>query len=121
MGDVGAAMVQSWVATKLDLRLLLGFLNYFHLKMPQPVSRLFPKLFVKSDDAQLVLTTNAIAILNTADGVSQLPTRRAPKQLAIVLDHSIRLVLHVNGVNVAPKLLSKHLQVALVSVRTLTL
>ena len=87
--------------------------------MPQPISRLFPKLSVKADDAQLTLTANAIAVFFTADGTSQLPTTRAPKELAITLNHSFRIILHVNGVNVTSGLLSKHLKNCLISVRLL--
>jgi hypothetical protein len=85
--------------------------------MPQPVSRLFPKLSQKSDDAQLTLTANAISVLFTANGDSHRPTTRAPKQLSIILQHSFRLILRVNLDNMPLWMLSKHLKAALVSVR----
>jgi hypothetical protein len=85
--------------------------------MPQPVSRLFPKLSQKSDDAQLTMTANALSVLYTADGGNLKPTIRAPKQLPIVIQDSFRLVLRVNIDNMPLRLLSKHLKDALVSVR----
>jgi len=85
--------------------------------MSQPVSRLFPKLSQKSDNAQLKMTANAIAVLFTANGVDHRPTMRAPKQLSIILQHSFKLILRVNIGSMPLGILSKHLKDALVSVR----
>lgn len=85
--------------------------------MSQPVSRLFPKLSQKSDNAQLTLTANAIAVLFTANGLNHRPTIRAHKQLSIVLQNSFKLILRVNIDSMPLGILSKHLKDALVSVR----
>jgi hypothetical protein len=85
--------------------------------MSQPVSRLFPKLSQKSDNAQLTVTVNAIAVLFTANGVNHRPTIRAPKRLSIVLQHSFKLIIRVNIGSMPLGILSKHLKDALVAVR----
>lgn len=83
--------------------------------MPRPLSRLFPKISVKADFAQLVLQPNAIATLIDADSPAH-PTRPAPKNLPIILGRSFRFTLRVNIPQFSLSLLSNHLRQALQAV-----
>jgi hypothetical protein len=65
--------------------------------MPQPLSRLFPKIILKSEEIQLALSANVIAIYhesaNAQPSSLPQPKRRIPKEMDIIVDREFKFVL----------------------------
>ncbi|CAG8594952.1 3510_t:CDS:2 [Acaulospora colombiana] len=82
--------------------------------MPQPLSRLFPKINLKSEEIHLALSANVIAIYhesaNAQPSSPPQPKRRIPKEMDIIVEREFKFILRTRGRDSLLPLLIGHLK-----------